>query len=240
MVTRKIGWLGVMSGLGGDEEGRRAEIVRGHAPDWVQIESVALVNGPRFLGKESDFQAAMAAAGDAVTRIDPAEYPVIVLAGAIDPGLDQLRDATDATVIGALETCMFLTSAMRRRVSIIATDDIVRKQAEATVMENGTFGTQVVSVRAIGHSVATIVGSLTDMTAMKKVKQDLRRAARSAVDDDGAEAIFLGSMTLGTLEMSEILLKELRVPILDPIRVSIGAAVECLAAIPAAEAGMTR
>ena len=53
---------------------------------------------------------------------------------------------------------------------------------------------------------------------------------RRAVSEDGAQALYLGSMTLGTLGVSERLQRELGVPVFNPWPIAMSVAVECLVA----------
>jgi Asp/Glu/hydantoin racemase len=74
---------------------------------------------------------------------------------------------------------------------------------------------EIVSIRSMDIPLRELVGDL------ESAKSTLTRTARQAVQEDAAEAIFLGAMTLNTLGLNNGLRKELGVPVYDPLRVGL-------------------
>jgi allantoin racemase len=220
-VKRRIGYCTATSGYTAEEQARRAAILARWVPSDVELEQLAIPSGPAFLDQRSDFDKAVDAAVSFIRSIDPTKYDVIISAGAIDPGLDGLRANTSIPVVGPGEASMFVAHALGLPLSIVTVDEhAVAKSHE--MLAHTALKPPIASVRSIGYPVRRTVQDLDGARAA------LRRECGAAVRDDGARAIYLGAMTLGTLGLDDTLRSELGVAILDPVQIAIGTAVQLL------------
>jgi allantoin racemase len=211
------------SGYSLEERERREAIVRRYVPDDFTLTTVAMRDAPPFLEKREDYEQAVKIATRELAALDLTGVDALVLAGAIDPALAQLRALASVPVIGPGEAAMYLGSILRKPLSIVTVDGPAAQQAEHFLAVTAVKPT-IASIRHIDTPIRVIVGNID--AAVEAV----RRECRAAVEHDGAGTLYLGAMTLATLGISEQLRREIGVPVLDPARVAIRTAVECVRA----------
>ena len=222
-MTRRIGYATATSGYKDGEQARRAAILESLLPPGVEIEPIALP-GPEFLDRAEDFDTAIAAAAEWAQNVPADTYDVIISAGALDPGLPILRGLTPMPVIGPGEASLFLGHALGRPLSIVTVDEHAVAKSQGFVEQTATKP-EIVSIRSIDFPVRRIVSDLDGG------RDAVRRTARDAVESDGAQAIMLGAMTLGTLGLDAELRESLGIPIINPVLAAIQAAVAALRTI---------
>ena len=220
---KTIGWCIPITGFTEDEKTRRREIIEKWLPDDVKVDIVAIQGGPRFVDQRSDFGTAEKAGASFLATIDPKAYDVLISAGAIDPGLETLRAASPVPVIGPGEAAMYLGAVIGQPLSIVTIDEHAVAVSKELV-SHVSVKPKIVSIRSIEMPARVIVEDLP------RAREATLREARAAVRDDGARALYLGAMTLGTLGVDEILRRELRVPVINPIQIALATAVQCLRA----------
>lgn len=223
VVKRTIVFWTPPSGYSAEERQRREAIVRQYVPDDFTLKTVAMRDAPPFLEKREDYERAVRIAAAELEALDLSGVDALVLAGAIDPALAQLRQLTPVPVIGPGEAAMYLGSILRKPLSIVTVDAPAAQQTEHFLAVTAVKPT-IVSIRHIDTPIRVIVSNI-DAAA-----EALRRACRVAIEKDGAGALYLGAMTLATLGISEDLRRDLGVPVLDPAQVAIRTAVECVRA----------
>lgn len=223
IATRTIGYATATSGYRHGEQERRVAILESLLPPGVEIHAVQLP-GPAFLDRAEDFDTAIAAAKEWVAGMPAGAYDVLISAGALDPGLPALRKIAPMPVIGPGEASLFVGHALGRPLSIVTVDEHAVAKSQGFIEQTATKP-EIVSVRSIDFPVRRIVSD------MDGGRDALRRAAMEAVDADGAEAIMLGAMTLGTLGLDDELRQSLGVPVINPVLTAIQAAVTTLRAI---------
>ena len=220
---KRIGWCIPITGFTEEEKARRRAIIERWLPNDVALDIVAIEGGPRFVDQRSDFGTVEKAGASFLATIDPDRYDVLISAGAIDPGLDTLRAASPVPVIGPGEAGMFLAALIGRPLSIVTIDEHAVAVAKDLVAHL-RVKPQIVSIRSIEMPARVIVDELD------RAREATKRESRAAVREDGARAVYLGAMTLGTLGVEESLRRELKVPIINPIEVALATAVQCLRA----------
>ena len=221
--TRRIGYATATSGYTGDEQARRTAILEPHLPPNVVIDAV-LLPGPEFLDRAEHFDQAIAAAGEWASTVPPDRYDVLISAGALDPGLVQLRQILSIPVVGPGESSLAIGSILGVPLSIVTVDEHAVAKTAGFLAQTATKP-PIVSVRSMDFPVRRIVGDFDGG------RDALRREARNAVREDGAQALMLGAMTLGTLGVDQELRDELGVPVINPLEAAITAAVNCIRAI---------
>ena len=217
-----IVYLESVTGYGGAENARRLEILRTFLRPGFTIELLTAPGGPEILERPADFEQAGRAALAAVAEIGPSRCGAIISAGAVDPGLSELRAVARVPVIGPGEASLFLGRLVATRLVILTVEPAVPAALEMIARVPARPGTVVV------HTVQTTVRKiLADLDAGRRL---MREEAAAAVREHGADAIYLGSMTQGTLGIAGDLKAELGVPVLDPLPISVHAAQEAAAA----------
>jgi allantoin racemase len=218
--TDTIGLLVPMSGLDEPERRLRRDIAQSLVPAELSVEILANAAGPPSLASEEDFDQAIVTAAELVASLDQARVGVLVLSGAVDPGLDALRSASPVPVVGPGEASLQLAALFGRPLSIVTVNEPAAVAARRFV-EDAEVKPSIASIRSIDVPVPEIVLN------RQRGSRALARECARAVEDDRAEAIFLGSMTLGTLAITETLQRGLGVPVFDPMRIAMATAAQC-------------
>lgn len=217
-----IVYLESVTGYGEAENARRLEILRTYLRPGFTIELLTAPGGPAILERPADFEQAGRAALAAVADIGPSKCGAIVSAGAVDPGLAELRAFARVPVIGPGESSMFLARLVAKRLVILTVGPAV--PAALAMIARVPARPETVVVHRLETTVRKI---LADLDAGRRL---MRQEAAAAVREHHADAIYLGSMTQGTLGIAGDLRSELGVPVLDPLPISVYAAQEVAAA----------
>ena len=212
-----------ISGMSDAERARREGYIRGLLPAGVDIDLLISPGAPKFLDQRGHFGDAVQAATEFFATVDSAAYGVVIEAGALDPGLAQLRSVCPVPVIGPGEASMYLASIVGLRLSVVTVDEHAVAATEQFLAEVPAKP-PIASIRSMESPVRGILDDL------ESGRQRLIEECGRAVADDGAEALYLGSMTLGTLGVAENLQQALGVPVFNPFPIAVGAAVEVLRA----------
>jgi allantoin racemase len=210
------------SGYDQAEQERRLAVMAPFVPEGYRLAFATAAGSPDFLDHAADFAAASRAAREGVAALGPEQGEAIILGGALDPGLAELRARATLPVIGPGEAALFVAALYGRPLAIIVQDDAA-VEAGHRLVEQTRVKPPVVAVRPLGIPVRTLVADL------ESGRRALREVAQAALQTDGAAALYLGSMTLPTLGLTEALRARLGVPVFDPLRIALRAAVEVVA-----------
>lgn len=209
------------SGYDQAEQERRLAVMAPFVPVGYRLVFAAAAGGPQFLDRAADFDSASHAARSSVAALGPEQGDAIILGGALDPGLAELRARARLPVIGPGEAALFVAALWGRPLTIIVQDEAALEAGHRLVAQTA-IKPPVVAIRPLGVPVRALVNDL-DLA-----RRALHAAAEAALTTDGAAALLLGSMSLPTLGLTDELRARLGVPVLDPLRIAIRAAVEAV------------
>ena len=135
-------------------------------------------------------------------------FQAAVIGCFYDPGLREARELVSMPVVGPAEATMLVACTLGHKFSIL-----VGRRKWAPKMEDNAimYGLRdrLASIRSLGIKV-------TEMLAeQERLKESVRREVKASIELDGAEVIILGC----TVEsgFSDLLSREMGVPILDPV-----------------------
>jgi allantoin racemase len=225
---KTVGFVSSTSGFTDEERELRRRIYQSYLGEGLHADVRSMPTGPTFFDHRDNFGEAIGRIADFVKSLDPAEYDVLVWAGAIDPGLGIARAHTKMPVVGPGESAMSLAAMLGRRLSVVTVDEHA-VSAVPGFLANCPVKPPIASVRSIDVPVRQIVDNRSVAVAA------VQRECRAAVREDGAESIYLGAMTLGSLDVADSLRTELGVPVFDPMRVAAGVAATIAAMVPASD-----
>jgi allantoin racemase len=127
-----------------------------------------------------------------------------------DSALSALRSRLEIPVVAPASSSMLLACMLGKKFSIVTMWPEWHSLYEKTIAEHG-----------IAHRVASIrdIGTRPDAAELLAGKEEvvfelLKREARAAIDEDGADVIILGSTTMH--QSYEYLRGVLEVPVLNP------------------------
>lgn len=212
-TNRRIAYLvpGPMhlTSLGAAEVERRGEKLREWSESGTEVCIRTSEYGPASI--ESGYESALSVppATEMVLQADKDGFDAGIVGCFSGPGLDAHREITDMLVLAPGAVCIALATTLGHRFSMLATGPgrapVFRKMAwEAGVSD------ALASVRSVDTPVLEL-GTDRSATLARVAEQ-----CRAAVDEDGADVLILGCMSMGFLEVAEELTEELGIPVINP------------------------
>lgn len=196
-----------------EEIARRVEILRCLVRPGFTIELMAAPGGPKILEQPAEFAQGRRAVVAAAQAIGPDACGAVIAAGAYDPSLKDLRAVARVPVVGPGEASLFIARLIGPRLTILTSETGVA--GVQGMLEYVQARPEVVVARPMKTTVRKILAN------MDEARRVIRDAAAAAVREDKADAIYLGSMTQGTLGIAQELRAEFGIPVLDPLVVSV-------------------
>jgi allantoin racemase len=176
----------------------------------IDVEFAGVRNGTTTL--DSFFEATMADAFclEAGLRAEEEGFSAICLNSVSDSGLAALRSRLSIPVTGPGRASFFLAADLAKKFSVVTMWPQWHWIYEKLAMETG-LGSRLASVRNIGIRPDT-----HELLAGKEavVFDKLEEQCRIAIEQDGADAIILGSTTMH--QSHKFLSERLDVPVLNP------------------------
>ncbi len=184
---------------------------RRYARPGTEIETTSPAWGPRSI--EGHFEEELAAVATLETIRERADaFDGVVIACFGDPGLFAAREISPVPVVGIAEAAMLTACTVAHRFAIVTVLPRVRPMIEDTVRRVG-LETRCASVRTTPLSV---LDCERDPSAAGR---EIAKAARAAIEEDGAEAICLGCAGMGPLD--KVVEREIGVPVLDGVACAV-------------------
>jgi allantoin racemase len=182
---------------------------RATAGPGTEVIAVSSPTGPASI--ESHYDEALAVPGLLTAiRDHPADGYVLACFG--DPGLDAAREIAPGPVVGIAEAAVRTATYLARSFSIVTTLARTTGRAEELLHRYGVAG----YCRAVRACEVPVLDLETDPRARDAIIGE----CRSALADDGAEAIVLGCA--GMAAFCADLSAELGVPVIDGVAAAVG------------------
>jgi allantoin racemase len=177
----------------------------------TEIETVCPSWGPRSI--EGHYEEELAAVAMLeVIKDRAAEFDGVVIACYGDPGLAAAREISPVPVVGIAEASMLMACTVAHSFSIVTVLPRVKPLLENTVRLHG-LEARCASIRTTPLSV---LDCERDPDAAGR---EIVKAARLAIEEDGAEAICLGCAGMGPLD--KFVESEVGVPVLDGVACAV-------------------
>jgi allantoin racemase len=184
---------------------------RQYARADTEIETVCPSWGPRSI--EGHYEEELAAVAMLeVIRERATEFDGVVIACYGDPGLAAAREISPVPVVGIAEASMLMACTVAHSFSIVTVLPRVKPLLENTVRLHG-LEARCASIRTTPLSV---LDCERDPAAAGR---EIVKAARLAIEEDGAEAICLGCAGMGPLDKA--VSAEVGVPVLDGVACAV-------------------
>lgn len=207
---------GIMSKteLGFKELKRRQNILQSNAGKDVTVNITDIEQGPSSI--ESIYEEYLSIPGT-VSRVVQAEKEGcdgVILGCFGDPGLDAMREMVKIPVAGPGETSMLISALLGHRFSIVTVMNSVvpalEKLARSIGIEN-----KLASVRATNIPVLELS---KDRETTKRI---IIEESRKAKEDDRADVVILGCMTMAFMGISDEIQENLQIPVINPALISL-------------------
>ena len=196
------------------ELGRRREYLQRHAGGGIHVDITDIPAGPGSIESMYEEYLSIPETAKKAYQLQDEGWDGILLGCYGDPGLDALREIVEIPVVGAGQATALMASAVSRRYSVITVTDSVIGPLEQTLRNSGG-GAKLASVRAVNIPVLELH---RDRELAIEVTLE---EGRKAIEQDRADALVVGCMSMGFLEIPEACQAELGVPFLNPARVQL-------------------
>ncbi|MEA4847188.1 MAG: aspartate/glutamate racemase family protein [Clostridiaceae bacterium] len=193
---------------------RRRDILQEMASAGTVIEAKASGTGPLSIESMYDEYAVIPGAIEAIIRAEKEGIDGVIMGCAGDPGVDGAREVVSIPVVGPAQASFAIASILGRRFSIVTPVDQTIGTSIDLAVKCG-YRESLASVRSAGITVLDI-NKDPDIAAKRSLE-----AARKARDEDGADCIVLGCMSLAFAGFDKEASKELGIPVINPAMASL-------------------
>jgi len=190
-----------------------------YVPSDYRIDFAFPPEGPEFVDQEADLPVALEAVSRHIGTIDPDECDVLLIGEAMDVVVSKARSVARVPIVGPGEETLRVAALAARPVSVMVMNRLDAGLAEE-FLGRATTKPDGVAIRSLDTPLGELVKDLD------RARQALWDEATAAVENDGAEGLYLGAMTLTTLGVTDRLRRELGVAVYDPVRIGLKVAVE--------------
>lgn len=201
-------------GLGFEELARRGRIIQEMAAEKTQIDISYIQSGPSSI--ESAYEEYLAAPGviEGAVQAEKNDYDGVIVGCFGDPGLDGARECCTIPIVGPGENAVLTAAMLGHKFSIVTVLDEIIPSLEKLVLCAGV-DRKLAGVRATNVSVLEI---------NRNPEIACRRAIEEAIkcrDQDGADTIVLGCMSLAFARMEGAIAKETGLTVINPVYASV-------------------
>jgi allantoin racemase len=201
-------------GLPSDERDRRERVSNELTPDHVDV-SVLEADGPGPTSIESAVEELWCTVGSMQTahRVED-EFDALVIGCFGDPGIRGLRELLDIPVVGPAETTIHTAAMIADRFTWLTILDETIPMSHEQAHEHH-LSDRCVSVRSVDAPVESIDHGDDDLV------ERMVREGNAAIEEDGAEALFPGCMSLSFAQRHDEIEERVGVPFLDPASLAL-------------------
>lgn len=193
----------------GDAEVRRRE---GLLQDWAfpgtEVSVVDVPDGPASIESSYEELMSVPATLDGIRRAEADGFDAVIIGCFGDPGLDAARELVEIPVIGPGESSLLLAASLGHRFSVITILDSVIAAQELQAYKAGVRD-KLASVRATDIPVLSLMKD-RDATLKRVIE-----VGRRAVEEDRADSLVLGCMTMSFLGVAPEVSATLGVPVIN-------------------------
>ena len=201
-------------GLPDEERARREQIANNLTPDGVNV-SVVEADGPGPESIESAIEEFWCVVGSMKTahRVQ-SEFDALVIGCFGDPGIRPLRELLSIPVVGPAEATLHTAAQVADRFTWLTILEEMAPMSREQVHEHH-LADRCVSVRSVDAPVLSIDHASDDL-AKRMVEE-----GKAAVEEDGAEALFPGCMSLSFAQRHDDIAERVGAPFLDPATLAL-------------------
>jgi len=193
---------------GAAEVQRRHDYLQSHAGSGVTVQIRDNPDGPASIESPAEEQAAAAGLLEVLPGV-AAGFDAVIIGCFGDPGLRAARDRLEVPVIGPAQASIHVAAQMGDRFGLLTVVDSVIPVLHELVGEYG-LSNSLAAVRAVDVPVLRLRERRDEV--LGRMVTEGRKCL-----DDGADALVLGCMTMGFLDVAETLQAELGAPVVNPV-----------------------
>jgi allantoin racemase len=197
--------------IGPQEVARRQKVLQGYASVGVEVTVEPTAKGPAAIESAHDAGLVVPELIRLAPNAPKRGYAALIIGCYSDPGLDALREMLTIPVVGPGAASLYLAAQLGTRISVLTPTGRGYGRVAAR-LRSLALGELLASVRGSGLSVM-------DLAQQKPGALDKAAdAARVAVEQDGADVLVLGCMSMAFLPgICEALGERVGVPVVNPV-----------------------
>lgn len=200
--------------MGQAEMQRRRGILQAHAGGNVRVDIDESDHGPTSIESSYDEYLSVPALATAAVQAEKDGYDGVILGCFGDPGIEAVRELVSIPVVGPGECAAAVAALLGHRFSVVTITESVTRSMENKIRIMGLHD-KLASVRAVNIPVLDLARD----PAVTKARI-IEEAAR-ARDDDRADVIVLGCMSMAFMGISDEMQVALGLPVVNPAVVSL-------------------
>jgi allantoin racemase len=202
---------------GAAEMARRGTKLAEFASPGTLVDICDVQRGPASIESRFEEYVSIPATAERVLEAAANGIDAVIIGCFGDPGVDAYRELTRMLVVGPAQVSFCAAASLGHRFSIITPTSSLVSSTRNLVEHYGLSG-RLASVCSLNTAVLDL-GKDRGATVEKVVC-----VGRAALEQDGADTLVLGCMSLGFLDIAEEVSQILGVPIVNPSRLSLKAA----------------
>jgi allantoin racemase len=209
--------------VGPQEVARRQGLLQQHAATGTEVIAEPTAKGPAAIESARDAGLIVPELIRLAPLAQERGFEAVIIGCYSDPGLDALRELLTIPVIGPGAASLHLAAQLGTRIAVLTPSGRGLGRVAARLRALG-LAPLLAGVRGIGLSVM-------DLARRKPGALDkAAEAARVAVDEDGADVLVLGCMSMAFLPgICETLSGKVGVPVVNPVVAALKTAEACVA-----------
>jgi allantoin racemase len=203
--------------MGASELTRRERLLAERASAGVRFEVRDTDEGPFTIESIVDEQMSVPGTLRAVVQAEGDGFDAVILGCFADPGSGAARSLLRIPVIGPAQVSLHLACLLGERFAILTTSDSVVPLIQKVVRET-RLEQRLAGIRTVATSVLHVAD---DRNA---ILHRLGRAGEMALQQDNADVLVIGCMSLGFLDVAAELGERMGVPVVCPLAAAVNCA----------------
>jgi allantoin racemase len=210
--------------VGPQEVVRRQALLQERAAPGIEVSAEPTARGPAAIESAHDAGLVIPELIRLAPLAQKRGFGALIIGCYSDPGLDALRELLTIPVVGPGAASLHLAAQLGTRISVLSPSGRGYGRVAARLRALG-IAPLLASVRPVGLSVMELA------TQAPGALDKAAKAAQAAVEQDGADVLVLGCMSMAFLpEICEALGERVGVPVVNPVIAALKTA-EALAAM---------
>ncbi|MEM7128473.1 MAG: aspartate/glutamate racemase family protein [Chloroflexota bacterium] len=191
------------------EMARRGALLEQYAASDTEIGISCVDEGPASIESMYEEYLSIPATAKRAVELEEEGWDAVILGCFGDPGLDAFRELLTTPMVGPCEANALMAASLGHRFSVITITESVIAFTEQLIRKIGV-GEKLASVRAVDIPVLQLHHD------RERTIEAVVEEGRRAIQEDRADTLMLGCMSMGFLEVAEEVGLALGVPVLNP------------------------
>ena len=199
---------------GGVEIKKRENFISKYLGKDTSVKLSVPNKGPGSIETEYDEAIAIPNVIKGIINAEKYKFDVAIISCFSDPGLTACREKVSIPVIGSGENSILLAGQLGNQISILSPLSENKETFKNKIMRLG-LEKKYCSTRSINTKVLSLAKD------KKSTLDKLIKAGKKAINEDGADILVLGCMSMAFHDITEVVEKKLGVPVINPVKASI-------------------